>query len=399
MTKILITGNGFDLAQGLPTRYADFIEVMNKLNSIDKENISDDIKDYFDLNERKKNTKQIELFNKSNSLNIEKLEGLKSRLDNKWLNHFKYKLDIDTWIDFETELEKTISILTQKLLMIETVNLSRSFDINKKFNLQSDHFVQKYQDRKLLENLGFIICEADQFHYNSKYWITENNLAVEFKIGLFLNDIYNEWSNFVKIFNDYLYIFVNPIINLIDDSEILNVNFHYTFNYTNTYDKFLSSTIQTRHLHGKIDSYNDNNNIVLGFNNESKFDYLKQKEILLFTKGHQRMNNDLEIKLFDGMGPIVGLEIYIWGHSLDKSDKNVLDQILNMLEGNLVHKNVSLKIITNNSKSNLITNLIQIYSEQRISELISSKKIIFISNNDLYKEGLLVTKKKKEIIQ
>ena len=33
MSKILITGNGFDLSYGLPTAYADFINILNHINT------------------------------------------------------------------------------------------------------------------------------------------------------------------------------------------------------------------------------------------------------------------------------------------------------------------------------------------------------------------------------
>ena len=116
MSKILITGNGFDLFHNLPTKYQHFMSVMTTienhqyLSEVCFEEIFGGVfKDKFsnDFNSIVENYK-IENIKFSNN-KINKLNGLLN--DNLWYKYFKTVLEIDTWIDFEMEIENILNQL------------------------------------------------------------------------------------------------------------------------------------------------------------------------------------------------------------------------------------------------------------------------------------------------
>jgi hypothetical protein len=117
MSKILITGNGFDLFHHLPTKYHHFISIMETIEKFQptKEATFEDLfgsifKDKF-LNDYNSiidyyNVEQIK-FDNTKIKQIDEL--LKSNL---WYKHFKNVCEIDTWIDFEMEIESVLKQLS-----------------------------------------------------------------------------------------------------------------------------------------------------------------------------------------------------------------------------------------------------------------------------------------------
>ncbi len=175
----------------------------------------------------------------------------------------------------------------------------------------------------------------------------------------------------MKLFNDYIIVFVEPLISLIDNRDVYDFDHHYTFNYTNTYETFLMDHVKTKHLHGSI-SRLDKSKIVMGFNRSVS---IKNKNLISFTKNYQRMLYDTDHKLLGEFSNEDDLVIYIWGHSLDITDKFFIDQII---YGNSLNYKLTLKILIRDSHSNLLRNLIHIYGDETINTLYLEKKIQFI---------------------
>ncbi|AGP49612.1 hypothetical protein PSYCG_10665 [Psychrobacter sp. G] len=113
--RVLIIGNGFDLAHFLPTKYEHFIHTMKMV-----EEASSDTSLSFDYlykgllaNKDFILTKCKELY-KTEDLEItaEQVDSLKDKLtDNHWFQFFKSQIDsgVDTWIDFENEVKNTLN--------------------------------------------------------------------------------------------------------------------------------------------------------------------------------------------------------------------------------------------------------------------------------------------------
>lgn len=151
---MFVLGNGFDLAHYLPTAYVHFMDAMMVVESCKEEKelgfddlfqkyisgeYSDRDKDFF--------TKTKELY-KTNDLRLstDTVNDLQAKLNNNgWFQHFKHHLnDVDTWIDFENEIENV-------LLSIDSL-LSKDFDnrtiSSEDINVNTEHSLDRYQIRK-----------------------------------------------------------------------------------------------------------------------------------------------------------------------------------------------------------------------------------------------------------
>ena len=140
----------------------------------------------------------------------------------------------------------------------------------------------------------------------------------------------------------------------IESKEWINPDQIYSFNYTKTYQKLYDQSAETDYLHG---SFGKEQNIVLGVS-ELEDDSLIKLKAFGFTKYHQRLFKDTDYlfldeykskiyentvrlenfeKNFSGDLSIKGLHIAniikdeifnlnvsIWGHSLDVSDKEYI---------------------------------------------------------------------------
>ncbi len=142
--NILIIGNGFDLAHGLPTKYGDFLDFCETVRRIytysgdlsKKDYIHRNINDW-EINDDIKNL-LLEDFDKRDckqNFNDDCTYDLKVTISNKILNEFYTHIDKNTWleyflqcrssiggnwIDFEKEISKVIQVLD------EAINVTKS---------------------------------------------------------------------------------------------------------------------------------------------------------------------------------------------------------------------------------------------------------------------------------
>lgn len=315
MKKILVTGNGFDLHHELPTSYNNFIDILEVVD----ESIEFSFEKIF--NAVYKDIQRINQFD----LNIEKIQELKNLLkDNIWYKHFKeIKSDL-TWIDFENEILSIIEIIQS---FIKTFN-SEIFP-TKYFSesLANNHLFQRFLDKNELVKITLLkinILEFSSWQFGTKYFINKsyifkksnvNYLDIEKIIKLLASEL----ENFKLIFNIYFECFVTPFYEVnkykINEDIVRNINEHYTFNYTQTFDKVYQKDF-TRHIHGKIGEYHS---IVLGI--DSLDDEIEDKKHFIpFTKLYQKLNYSTDYKFIGTNNKNDDFHIFIWGHSLDSSD-------------------------------------------------------------------------------
>ena len=140
-TKIIfVLGNGFDLAHYLPTAYVHFMDAMMVVESCkeDQELRFDDLFQKYiegECSDRDKGffSKTKELYKTDDlRLSIDTVKELQIKLKNNgWFKHFKHHLtDVDTWIDFENEIEKVLmqySDLFSNKFNLNTVFIVSSF--------------------------------------------------------------------------------------------------------------------------------------------------------------------------------------------------------------------------------------------------------------------------------
>ena len=118
--NILLIGNGFDLAHGLPTKYTDFLEFVKMIKIIKEKNI---FNSGFDIsvagcnvkNEKLHQNIRLTILKKANNnkLEVDSKELIDCISHNIWIEYF---LQCDSflkqnWIDFESEICRIIKIV------------------------------------------------------------------------------------------------------------------------------------------------------------------------------------------------------------------------------------------------------------------------------------------------
>lgn len=369
--NILVIGNGFDLAHGLPTRYNDFLffcSVVKKIiedNEVEKK-IPKDTKSYkkwIDNNENiifKKIDNRIFLIN-FNSINRKQSEKDKEVFRNMLDNFFKkiffektidqkimkeilylvfnnfwidYFLQCDmhgdeNWIDFESEISNVIQSLDESM---------RSFALESMIQPTSNSFL------------------------NNRY----SKLKGQFTYKIVRNKLLNDLNKLIRVFEIYLCEYVEKIKiqKRAPNIEVLEINYVFSFNYTKTFSKLYKITKRRGeneidsfdYIHGQVNINNtiETNNMVLGID-EYLPDDRKNKDIefVAFKKFYQRIYKEIGCKYKEWIDEIredwrrekdLGKNelkkqisrghskhnLYIFGHSLDVTDKDILrDLILN----------------------------------------------------------------------
>lgn len=350
--NILVIGNGFDLAHGLPTRYDDFL------------NFVEDFIEYKVTNEC--NMRFLDYFKSLNETNInlyDQIDGLIE--DNRWLNYFltlrenKVLLNKLTWIDFESEISKVIKtfdeyrnkLISEKVFENEQMRIDEhSFDVlhyileKKEKIIQIDCLLSLENIRELKEEL-----------------ITDLNRLIRC-LEIYLDD-YVRKNYFDKL-------------QKIKFIEALKIDKILTFNYTNTYEHvYGKSNINFDYIHGKADIKHNLNscNLVLGID-----EYLGENEknsnieFIQFKKFFQRIYKGTGclykdwIKFYTeqkGKTPKIPheLNLYFIGHSLDVTDKDILKELILFDEAN-----TTIYYHNQEALGRMIANLVKVIGEDEL---------------------------------
>lgn len=381
MSKILITGNGFDLYHNLPTKYFHFISVIkylkgNSQNNFTFKNLRLIIEEIETSNFKNTITEDFELLNTSeiNSINS------KSEV-NIWFNYFENILNSPetTWIDFETEIGLAINSVSKSFLIIdEFINVPSFQDYistssTDKFSLKSKDLHSKLSTFKFLTRFF-----QNQQLINPEY-INKSNGHKTINKTKFLEDLYNSLEDFIEIFNLYLIHIVEKLMPYINNQFQYSLNTFekiYTFNYTNTLEKLYNiDLIKIDYLHGRIDTIT--NTMVLGINDISND--LKSIKTFEFTKYFQKLHKNTDYHFFDDKSSQF-YEFYIIGHSLDQSDEVYIKKMINYIKKNR-YSAICVFYLNISDKANKLKNLLKIADsmddQSLIEELMKSKKIIF----------------------
>lgn len=375
---ILVIGNGFDLAHGLPTHYDDFLEFMNNLDKCEMrdKNLLGDLKNC------KENNFWLKYFNKNK----------------KYVNN--------NWVDFEAEIAKVIKSMDYAKYISDNIrkNQCELFDFTRDLDKENIYEeVCKWKDYKYAKEI-YPRNGTDSVIYisNIKYYIK------------MLSDDLNEldWC---------LEIYLNKVMEDIDKAEnsikripeLIDKKFDrvLSFNYTNTFEKLkykLNLSVnyeeQIDYIHGKVDlekhKTRDDNNMVLGIDEyldederNVKLDFIKFKKY--FQRIYKRTGNEYtkwieEINTNTSLvAEVEGFRfinnIYIFGHSLDVSDKDILKSLIlessPKLKNGLYNKKTQITIYYYNEEAyaQQITNLVKIIGQDELISRVSGKNptIIF----------------------
>jgi hypothetical protein len=310
MNRLILIGNGFDLAHHLKTSYSDFV----------KDYISSCINHFADTGDHKdlllemtmKDRISVPVVKNSTTADnaLSKFDILKS--NPKVIMNIKSKFWEDTlirvstinWVDLENDYFEHLIALKE--------GIKFDFDQVKKLNAEFDFIKDKLKDY-----LSSLDSES-----KSKY-------------------IEDYTQQFLAPIRYYDFVFKNPVNHGQTPERIAFIN----FNYTCTVQKYLDRcTRKTKceliHIHGELGK--SHNPIIFGFGDEFnknyiEFEDLRNKELLKHIKSfaYFKTSNYHNLIRFITSNDF---EVFTFGHSLGLSDRTMLKQIFE-------HKNcISIKI-------------------------------------------------------
>ncbi len=367
---------------------------------------------------------------------------------NCWYQYFKNHVEeIKTWIDFEQKIEEVLISLAHCVIDIDKANIH--VEIRNYLNLKSkEQWKIKEKNFKILE--FFELWKDEEYvsvatigasvkskrpSLNSIFCHGED-IKNGFNPASFLEFIYRQLYEFIEIFNLYLILIIdklepkgrfeiftrsNSLFGL-EENNWTEPNKIYSFNYTNTYQKLYDQSTETDYLHG---SFGEKQNIVLGVSDLTD-ESLKKLKAYGFTKYHQKLFNETDYlfldsyksdvarhkrkieyfeKDFGSHDPLakkferqnlmeleskLNLNISIWGHSLDISDKDYIIDLFSLNDDIDRNVRVTVYYYDANAKFSLLNNLLAILDKDKVEQWMKNKWLQFKPNPEIkFTEAIL----------
>lgn len=349
--NILVLGNGFDLAHGLPTSYKDFLTFCKKIKTlyeygesisqgeyketeIDSWEINESIKDrfvntYADRKFEKCVCEEGIKRNISLDSTFNELYGYIQK--NTWLEYFWNTPTYvgENWIDFEKEIAVVVKSLDVAREYIESGNSINDLEYSDSVTVVAIWKASKWNSKDAFKGLP----ELDKFI-------------------VFLGQ---ELDKLIRVLEIYIDEFVGKIEIKKISPDIVDVKADhiFSFNYSDTYERIyaVKEKIEYDYVHGKADVNNviASNNMVLGIEEYLK-DERKNEDIsfIAFKKFYQRIHKQTGCEYKRWIEKISEDEkkgkswltdnkdhsrdhrhnLYIFGHSLDISDRDILREFI-----------------------------------------------------------------------
>ena len=366
--NILVVGNGFDLAHDLPTSYKDFLYFTDAFIEFKTERqvLGKQIPVKEDAKEKQLIIYLVELFNKSSKdVHAQELINEIDKLveNNKWIEHFNNINIAQGWIDFESEISQVIQTFDELRV----------------------HLIYE------LRNSGKGVKLTPHQIAVLKPFIGQASLITStVTIDSLKNTLLNDLNRLIRCLEIYLCDYVEkiPIKKKLSDIEKLDIHAVLSFNYTDTYRANYiadATKIKCDFIHGKANIKNTKEtcNMVIGIDeylegSDRKYD----TEYIQFKKFFQRIYKATGNNYVDWLQQIKPrpeeryfpneTNIYIYGHSLDATDKDILAALITA-------ENTKTTIFYHNQEAleKQIINLVKVISEDELIHRTGIKKIIF----------------------
>ena len=362
--NILILGNGFDLAHKLNTKYTDFLNYCKT--------------------HKQKDTNYSQ---------------------NLWLQHFINKQNDlgDTWIDIEMDIYNVLINLVSNKDLFDYLKIGAArFELKK-----SDNNFKFENFMNYISNYSKSNISKEQYKILQEKGVHKGdlNVYIEGAEGL-ANFLYDQLRIFTKFFEDYLLEITQEPINNKYKLSLKSVGIHegdkdvyvLNFNYTNTCEKFYTEKFKNYsnierfipiYVHGNVVNNNDYKTckLVLGTHSFNSVENSNKKYKIpvcfnIFQKHNQRHKygtiesyQELIRELKNERNKNSVINFHVIGHSLDKTDHNILKHIL------LAKDNSIINIYYHNQDTleRLINNITDIIGEE---EVMSKVRFIHQHNDE-----------------
>lgn len=309
----------------------------------------------------------------------------------------------------------------QIFLTREQCNLLEKLNI-----LNSGYFIDQDDYDEMGYNISVPIDIGDPDHGSLRFYISDQYIQkysgyVKVNNGHLLNSLQEILDEFIIIFNLYLELIVSQLSPAntfsIESEDWIYPDKIFSFNYTNTYQR-IHDSVDVEYLHG---SHGEDQNIVLGVS-DLESESLKKIKTYGFTKYQQKLFKDTDYLFLDEYKNNISkneedilalknelkgenraayrdslnnkirskqnecklnLDITIWGHSLDVSDK---DYILDLFSLNdVIDRNVRVTVyyFDNTAKFALLNNLLAILGKDKVEQWMKNKWLQFKENPEI----------------
>lgn len=385
--KILVLGNGFDLYHKLPTTYLCFLKVIEHLQNIEVlpdiigqvfAELIDDCKTIHVSYNEYKEFYDSYLFDDEDLKKLREMKSLSKSIG--WVDYLlkSYNKEVG-WIDFEKEIALVIKDFERLFYLIKESK-------NAQITASSIYFPSTLMPYRT-KFFGIFEMEDGANKIINTY-ITESpygsgKLVLDKqKVIKKLSDELSALANLLKM---YLTVFVEkPLQKMIEENIVIkNPCFNdfdkiISFNYTNVYEMlYTCKEREIYHIHGNLDD-----NIVLGINpdNSDNIDSLNTS-FISFKKYYQRIVYATDRDFLSYFNSITTDQAYfntivVCGHSLDKTDEDVIKMLFD--------KASYIYVLCHNSSAvgASLKNLITIYGKSDFDILRSEKSLRFISYDE-----------------
>lgn len=376
MNNVLLVGNGFDLAHGLPTKYGDFLCLIKNWVFF---------LDYYNSKKIPNNDYLLKKYLVNiDSVNVDNIKELNEIIQkNSWINYFKKcEAEVDGWIDFEKEIIPVIDFFD--FLFQCDVSVNSSYDtvelVKGSFPTAQMLRIAKLWDKYV--NVSITTVTINTNYSSKQYGILKKKMMEELR---------REFDEFVRAFEIYLLEFVDKIenINPIQQIAKLNITSVVSFNYTLTESLYRIEPERVHHIHGMIRKNGDlhPNNMVLGINEQ-----LEQKmDFIYFVKYFQRIQKatgtyykELIAQRTWGKNVLTDkYTLYVYGHSLDETDEDILKYLVGDInrQGIFVLKpeKVCIFYYDIDDYEQKVINLIKLYGRNIVETYIEQQFFVFLS--------------------
>ena len=355
--------------------------------------------------------------------------------------------EVKTWIDFETKINEALKVVEKFIVSLNLkleesgifsheicfsgnkeerqIFLTREqCNVLEKLNiLNSGYFIdQEDYDENGHYIVSIDIGDPDQgslrFYINDQY-IQQYSGYGKVNNDKLLNYLQENLEKFIGIFNLYLELivsklsFINPFS--IENKDWVYPDKIYSFNYTDTFQR-IHDSVDVEYLHG---SHGEDQNIVLGVSDLDD-DALKKLKAYGFTKYHQKLfkdtdylfldeyknkilsNRQSQIDLYEQLKgenrsayrnvlnnrirnseTMLDLNFYIWGHSLDISDKDYIIDLFSLNDDMDRNVRVIIFYFDKQAKFSLLNNLLAILGKDKVEQWMKNKWLEFKPNPEV----------------
>jgi len=370
MNRIILIGNGFDLAHGLETSYKHFIDwLWNDLAKKLKDNnrTTWNYEDDIFVAEGRINYSIEGNTDFENLLLSKENGGIKFRTKNSFFEIITQKSSLKNWVDIEEEYYQQLTQIVQNYERdkegIAIKKLNENFEIIKQ---KLEEYLSKVLNNKIskIENMDSVFFDKFEIKDFPKNKV---KLLLDYLCSILEHSTDDYYKNLQNLFCDYYNHYYGitlttsikkaDVINLFMDKiyrkteflekiypeNIIVVNFNYTktnYLYSETKSPNLPSfNIIPINIHGELK--NENNPIIFGYGDELADEYkeierLKETDYFKNIKSIKYLKTDNYRQLLN-FADSDSFQIYLLGHSCGNSDRTLLNTLFE-------HKNcVSIK--------------------------------------------------------